>query len=207
MEYLKFKLINKTYLLNIIIIVLLVFILKSCIYSLYNTVTVEEDDVKGSRRIKKKVYYRNDIEFYTPFYSLNQIIVKEIKASGTTYTVYDQLRMRSDAFALEDTIYILTDNKIIPIQIENKELDKSFNISENTKKILTADSTKLTVVTGYEKSEYKSSKITYHLNEFTLTAIRQTEELKFRYYSGPDMMTTKMPKSDLKDVKEIIDMQ
>ncbi len=180
----------------------------ACVAVQYRGLIVENDPVKSSRRIKKEFYYNRALEEHSKLYSVNQTILKEIMSNAEpTYTFYDKLSLSSDSYSIENKMYIILPNEIIPIQIEDQETDLLTKISEDTGSIKTSDSTSVTVVTGYSQSDRKIIKIKYKVDPDIIEKMVNSDEIKFRYYAGPNMITIRLRGSELGKLKKLIEME
>lgn len=169
----------------------------------------ESDIVKSCERVKLKVrYYSSDvIEKNTSFLSMEQVFLKQNKEDGLSIiSVYDYLNFEFSTFGLTNEIYLIIDdnayfsiipNCIIPDTKSERHLDKS--------EILNSDSTKVTVITGYSNFNKKTYKLHYQLTEKQGHLILDSNNIKFRYYSGPDMITLKLTRLHLQRLKNLIE--
>lgn len=178
----------------------------SCSYN-HSKTYIENDNVKSTKRIKKIFYYHKDLEKGNSFYTSTQKILKSINSNeNISYDVYEVITLDTSSYKLEDTIYLLIDETIVPIKIEDQKIESTTNISENKETITKIDSTTIDVVTGYTQSNIKKIKISYHLNQEIIKKINFSNEVLFRYYAGPDMITLKMAEMNLRELKKMIEM-
>ena len=70
--------------------------------------------------------------------------------------------------------------------------------------VLTSDSTELTVVTGYTSLQNRIIKIKYSVSPDVMNIILKCTILKFRYYSGANMITVQLKGNRLKKLKKIV---
>lgn len=177
----------------------------SCV--LVSRYTVENDIVYSSKKVKWEHIYR-PMELRSPLYSVNQTIIKEIRANEVTFKVYDIVSLIRNSFQLEDKVFLIVDkSEVIPMIIENTEHENLKTIAEEKKDILTADSTKVSIVTGYTEDNRKIARLSYSLNQSMVDKIDNSKEIMFRYYSGPDMITIKLTGYDLNKLKRLIRTQ
>ena len=180
--------------------------LQQCFFpsSQYQGLRVESDEVKGITRLTTDFWYGQALERLSPLHSVRQTVLKEVNASGNaSYTFYETIQLSSSAHNLENKIYWLIEAEIIPINI-NPQIELLTEIDKQTDDILTADSTKVEVVTGYSTYQVRQFKINYTLSPQDMERILSVEELRLRYYSGPSMITTRLHGRDLARLKELI---
>jgi hypothetical protein len=190
-----------------VMLLLMIILLQGC--SFFNYGFVEEyDEVKSTTRITKSFVPRDAEKYFSPLDEVYQTILKEIDADGNiTYTAFDVLSMKSDSYQLENKVYIIVDGKVREMNVKQMDTEKSFSVSEDEKTIITADSTSISVVTGYNKYESRKVKLSYVIDSGTIDMIRDAEDVRFRYYAGPDMITVRVYRSQLKRFKKLIEYQ
>ncbi|KAF0202320.1 MAG: hypothetical protein FD170_2046 [Bacteroidetes bacterium] len=185
-----------------LMLVFLSFFMQSC--HLTSKILVEKDIVYSSKRIKWNYTYTNRSR-KSHLLWLEQSVVKEIKANNEiSYKVYDVLTFSSKSFQLEDRVFLIIDNEVLPVILENLEYENVKNIVENREDVVTSDSTKVSVVTGYSEDNMKIAKISYELNNEVVDKIRNSNQVLFRYYSGPDMVTLKLKGFNLNRLKKVL---
>lgn len=202
--------------LNISILLLTILTLQSCFntnkyfsaynkyFSTYNEIKTEYDQVKLTKRLVLKFYHSNPIERRTPLHYIKQTILKEVKPGNEIiYTVYDHLVMSTNAHNLENQLYLILDQDAIPIDINNLQVEHSSSISEDKDTILTSDSTRVSVVKGYTQQARKHFKISYQLSLEIMDKISQANEVNFKYYCGPQMLTIALNEAKLNRLKEM----
>lgn len=178
--------------------------LTSC--QLFKNIFVEEDVVNSTSRIRTEFEYRMAKELSSPLILVAQTIIRETgKDSSTGIRIYDRIQLESNSFQLENRVYLLVDGKPHQAKVEDLEYERLRKIQENRKEVLTADSTKVSVVTGYDRSETSSYKLTYTISPATVEKIKTCNKLQFRYYAGPDMITTKMSRYELSRLKKVLE--
>lgn len=172
------------------------------------SIRVEYDEVKSTKRIIKNFNYFKVLEKRTPLFAVKQTILKELKPNNEiTYTVYDNLLMSPQALNLENQLFLILGEEIIPIDIDELQIEHSSKIKEDTGTILAADSTKVSIVKGYSQENRKYYKISYQLNTEIIEKISQSNEIFFRYYCGPSMLTTALKDNKLAKLKKMIAME
>lgn len=190
-----------------LILIVILFSFSSCMTIQKRGLIVEDDLVKSSKRIKKEFYYQNVLEKNSGLISVKQTILKELMPNAEPiYTFYDKLTLSSDSYRIENKIYLILENDIIPILIEAQETDILSKISEDTGSIKTSDSTQVTVVTGYSQNDRKIIKIKYTVDPDIIKKMNNSSEVKFRYYAGPNMITIRLKGSNLRNLKKLIAM-
>jgi hypothetical protein len=136
---------------------------------------------------------------------IQQNIIKTIdKNKDKTYTVYDALNMSSMSFSLENKVYIIADEEVFTMQLLSKETENTKSMSEDTEDVMTSDSTQITVVTGYSENNRKITRFSYHIPEAVILKILSANQVLFRYYAGPEMLTIKLSGNQLKQLKKLI---
>jgi hypothetical protein len=190
----------KHFLISGMVLVSLTFI--SCAPKL--KILVETDAVYSTKRISLK-YYSKDDNKNSPLIYLQQSIVKEIKANDEiTYTVFDILAMNSESFNLQEKVFVIVDKEVYPMIIGGTEYEYAKNVTENKTDLLLADSTTVSVVTGYSENNMKKFRFSYNLSDTLISKIQNSDEVLFRYYSGPAMLTVPLKDRKLEKVKQLI---
>lgn len=189
--------------------ILLLLLLTACALpscGLFNNIIVEEDVVNSSSRIRTEFEYRNAKEWASPLLLVQQTIIRETgKDNPTGIRIFDRIQLQSNSFQLENRVYLLLDGKPFKAKVEDVEFERLRKVEEKRKEVLTADSTKVSVVTGYDRSETSSYKLTYSVSPEIVEKIKTCNKLRFRYYAGPDMITTTMSSWELNTLKKVLD--
>jgi hypothetical protein len=174
---------------------------------MFQRIRIEDDIVNSSRRIKAEFIYRVSQEWDSPLILLNQKIVKELKQnSEEQYKVYDFIQLRSNSFKLENKVFIIVDNEPFRLEVERYDSKMIPKLDEKRKEILTSDSTKVSVVTGYEENQIWDYRIAYSIDKAIIGKIKSSHSVMLRYYAGPDMITIKLDSYDLDILKKITEM-
>ena len=181
--------------------ILITFSLFSC--KVTNKIYETNDLVYSSKRMELKLEYNKE-ERKSPLISMKQSIVKEISDKETSYHVYDVLILTSYSYKLDDKVFLIIDDEVFPMSIESKEFENSREVSEKTEDIMTSDSTTMSVVTGYSEYNRKITRFSYCLPEHVISKIKSSNQILFRYYAGPDMITVQLQKRKLDKLKELI---
>lgn len=168
-----------------------------------NRIYEKSDIVYATKRIELKLeYHWHDRR--SPITYAEQSIIKEISDKGTIYKVYDAIVLPSLSYQLEDKVFIIIDNEVFAMEIEKKECENTKELKEKKEDIATSDSTSISVVTGYSENNRKITKFSYRLPEEVIEKIKNSEQVLFRYYSGPDMLTLTLENNKLKKLKELV---
>ena len=199
-EQVKFGVIYQVMVIGVVCIML-----SSC--STYNKIYSDDDIVYSTKRFELK-YYCKDRDRRTPIYFFTQSIVKEVdQNNNVSYRAYDVLFLISPSFKLDEKVILIIDNKPYPMVIDKIELENVKTISENTSDIQTSDSTTVSVTTGYSENNKKITRFSYKIPVSTIMEIKKANQISFRYYSGPSMITVKPKKLSIKKIKELIDIE
>ncbi len=189
----------------------LLFIFQGCFITNITNSSEEEDIVKSAKRIKEEFSYRNALERRSPLYSVHQTILKEITFEGdVSYKFFDVLRLEKEAYRLENTMYIiLNKDEILPVELEYQESENSTSISKKEESIkeesiTTLDSTEVSVITDYKQHIFKIVKVSYYIDNEYIDRMRSAKDIYFRYYAGPDMITTRMSHYDIRRLKRLL---
>lgn len=129
------------------------------------------------------------------------------KDSQSGIRIFDRIQLQANSFQLENRVYLILDGKPYQAKVEDVEYERLRKMEEKRKEVLTADSTKVSVITGYDRSETSLYKLTYSLSPETVEKIKTCNQLRFRYYAGPDMITTGMSRWQLNTLKKVLDLQ
>ncbi len=137
-----------------------------------------------------------------------QTIIKETKPNTIPhYQSYDRIKLRSNSFRLDNRVFILIDNVAYQVNVESVEFEKVSRIEEKRKDVMTVDSSKVSVVTGYEQNQSNDYRISYTIEPAVIEKIKTAKWICFRYYTGPDMITVPMGKFHLQTLKMVLEMQ
>ena len=118
-----------------------------------------------------------------------------------SYTVYDILTLSSNNFNLENKVFLIIDNIVEPMILEHKEYENTKNIIENSS---TTDSTNISVLTGYSEENKKITRFRYKLRNDMIDKIIKSEQILFRYYSGPNIITLQLNGLNLQKLKMVL---
>ena len=168
--------------------------------------TFTENDIATSVYRVRKIFYTGRVEERkTPFAGLKQTFLKETDPAGTvTCKVYAVLAMEKGAYRIKDKIFLIVDGKAYPLTVEQEEPESYSETSTQTETITAADSSDVSVVTGYSLDEKKIFKMYYTLAPALIEKIGTARQVSFRFYSGPDMITVPYKGSQLKKLKTFL---
>jgi len=178
--------------------------LQSCL--LFRTIVVEDDVVNSTSRIRAEFEYRVAKEWSSPLIAVTQTVIRETGKDTTVgIRIFDRVLLNPNSFRLENRVYLLIDGKPFQANVEEVQFEHFSTINEKRKDVLTADSSKVSVVTGFDRNESNLYKLTYMVNPQTVERIKTCSILQFRYYAGPDMITTSMNRWELNILKKMLE--
>jgi hypothetical protein len=182
--------------------IILSLVLQGC--SSFNRIIREDDIAYSTRRISLK-YLLKDYDRRSPLLYVEQSVVKEIRDNNSvSYTAYDILHLNGSGFEVDNNIFFIVDDHAYQMQIDRRESDYSRTLSEETTDIQTSDSTSVTVATGYSFENSKITRFSYPVPLDVIKKINESNKMKLRYYSGPDMITVALRKRHLLKLKKLI---
>lgn len=177
--------------------------LLSSLGSCLSTFHIQDDRVKNTKRITITQSH-DPMENRSPMLGMEQTMVKLLhREQGIAYEVFDILRLKERSFRLERELYWIIDGDIFEIHPEYMDNEKSIDIVENTKTLMTVDSTEVSVVTGYTENHWNMVKVRYSLPAPVIDKLMTAKELLIRYYAGPEMVTIKVTGSSLRKLKKL----
>ena len=177
----------------------------SCTMLNYSRIEIRNDEIKKEKNVHLKGWHNRTVEWSTPLNSLSRHFYKKTNQKGVSeYYVYEVLKFNITSMPINDTIYLIADNEILPVRVEKLEIFAKMERTPINEDIETSDSTKTTVITGYNEEYKQIQKIKYQLHEKEIRAIKNCKNLKFRYYSEPEMMTIILRAKHLKKLKQFI---
>jgi hypothetical protein len=163
----------------------------------------KKDVVFSTKRYELKLEYKN-IKHRSSLIYMKQKIVKQVSEGDTICSIYDILIMRSLSYRLQNKVFLIVDNEAYPMKIEQKEYENSKIIKPIEEEVKTSDSTSMSVVTGYSENNRKATRFKYSLSNELIEKIKSTEQVLFRYYAGPDMITVTLKGRKLKKMKQLL---
>lgn len=186
-----------------VITLVLLSLLQSC--GLFRNIREEVDLVRSSKRMRADFEYRFTEERMTPLILITQTVVKESKPDALPkLTFYERIRLNASSFKLEKNVYVLVDDVAYPGKIESMEFEREYKMEEKRKDVVTLDSSKISVVTGVNNFENNLYRLTYTIDDEAIEKIKSCSKIRFRYYAGPDMITTGMYRYDLETLKMLV---
>lgn len=186
-----------------VITIVLLSLLQSC--GLFRNIREEVDLVRSSKRMRADFEYRFTEERMTPLILITQTVVKESKPDALPkLTFYERIRLNASSFKLEKNVYVLVDDVAYPGKIESMEFEREYKMEEKRKDVVTLDSSKISVVTGVNNFENNLYRLTYTIDDEAIEKIKSCSKIRFRYYAGPDMITTGMYRYDLETLKMLV---
>lgn len=179
-------------------------LLSSC-EVLQNTVHVENDKVMKTKRVLYEAsFYAN--QRYEPSYNQTITMVKETNSDNKTiYSIYDVITLPSESFEIDEKkLYLIIDEDIIPFPTVFKREYNSRNISEKKEDVMKSDSTKMSIVTGYDVVNKKNIQMTHILSEDIISKISKASTVYLRYYLGASYINTEIKGVKLANIKTLI---
>lgn len=179
--------------------------LSSCGFYFRTRLYEEHDLVKSTLRFRQEYYFNEVAERRTPFLNLHKTMLKEVAANGQAMIrVYDHLSLTLGSFRPDNTVYLIVDGQVFPFESLDPEQNIQTHISEDRKDVLTADSTRVSVVTGYSTTQSRQVRYHYVITPELMNKMQHARAIAFRYYAGPSMMTVEVGPKNLKNIKKLI---
>lgn len=175
--------------------------LSACAPSLYT----ETDRVTNTRYVKCEMYFRNN-NFREPQYSQQVIVAKETKRNQEPiYTWYDALTLSVQNFDIDmDNIFLIIDNEIFPVKSTYVKRQGEQRINENKTDVMQSDSTKISVVTGYDVVQKNIYQMTHPVSSDVMNRILDANEVIIRYTAGAQFINSEIKGKNLKNLKKLI---
>lgn len=179
-------------------------ILLSC-GALTNSVYVENDKIMGSKRVLYKTFFYAN-QRYEPYYTQDITFVKETdNTNHTTYSMYDVISLPAESFDVdEEKLYMIIDEEIVPFPTVFKREYNSRKINEKKEDVMKSDSTKVSVVTGYDVVNKKNIQMTHQLSQDIINKINQSNVVNLRYYLGASYINSEIKGRKLVELKKLI---
>ena len=172
--------------------------------NLRSGIFVENDRVMKTRKVTYETYFVSN-QRYEQSYTQKITFLKETdRNSITNYTLYDVITLPVESFDLNDKMYIVADDDIINLPVSTQNQFNTKKINEKKDEIMKSDSTKITVVTGYDVVNKKTIQMTHPINDDILQKILQAHELHLRYYVGPNAINSEIKGTKLRNIKKWI---
>ncbi len=178
-------------------------LLQSCTV-FYNPILVENDIVLGKKRVSLELSFINN-NWRSQSYVQTLTFLKETGRDNIThYTMYDVIQLSSQSFDLEEQMYMLIDNEVVELQTVFENHQKNQQLNQKSTEILLADSTKQSVVTGYDVLNKKTIQMKHLLDEEHVDKMLKANIISLQYYTGPSMLKSDISGADLHRLKEWI---
>ena len=172
--------------------------------NLRSGIFVENDRVMKTRKVTYETYFVSN-QRYEQSYTQKITFLKETdRNSITNYTLYDVITLPVESFDLDDKMYIVADDNVINLPVSTQNQFNTKKINEKKDEIMKSDSTKVTVVTGYDVVNKKTIQMTHPINDDILQKILQAHELHLRYYVGPNAINSEIKGTKLRNIKKWI---
>ena len=167
---------------------------QSCITALSTRMWVEQDDIKNTRRVFRTTYFGMNDEIFGPFLSLEKLVAKEVRSDGFSIMIYDKMRLSEGSYPLENYVYIAADDAKFEVPFLFQESRTDMEFEPNSKD----------AQHPHGKREcIQMQKMNYALTAAQVEAIVNAKQVRFRYYSGVQMITVKLEGRHLRKFKEI----
>jgi hypothetical protein len=186
--------------LTVIAIIVSVFMLQGCL-SIFSgsRFKIERDNILGTTRIRVNMDFKKAEEIRTSFVKLQKTFTKEKNSNSViTYQVFDVLDLDRASFGLRNEMAIIIDNVpyvIFPEIFETTLIGAQANGSPQG----TTDQFPQGVF------EHRTFRLNYFLENSIIENLRFSNIVYFRYYSGPEVITVKLTRSDMRNLKRMID--
>ncbi len=176
-------------------------LLLACSPSVY----VETDKVSGTRYVKCEIYLTNN-DFREPSYSQKLIVVKETKRNQKpVYNWYDVITMPVESFEIDTkNIYLIVDDEVLALENSYEKQLGEQNVNEKKNEIMQSDSTKISVVTGYDVVQKSVYQMTHPVSEELMNRIFNANEVTLRYTVGPQFINSEIKGKKLNNLKKLI---
>ena len=172
--------------------------------NLRSGIFVENDRVMKTRKVTYETYFVSN-QRYEQSYTQKITFLKETdRNSITNYTLYDVITLPVESFDLDDKMYIVADDNVINLPVSTQNQFNTKKINEKKNEILQSESTRITVVTGYDVVNKKTIQMTHPINDDILQKILQAHELHLRYYVGPNAINSEIKGTKLRNIKKWI---
>lgn len=189
---------------KIFVLTIVAFVLASC--SLFRSaVVVENDKIMNSRRIIYDMYFTNNKRYEQSYSQLVTVMKETDRNNVTTFTLYDVITLPVNSFEIDESrMYLIINDDVIPLTNTYKKQFEHRKISEKKDEIMKSDSTKVSVVTGYDVTNQKKVQMTHIIAPETMHKILEAREAHLRYYVGPNIINSEIKGSKLSNLKTLI---
>ncbi len=181
----------------------------SCsLFSRYNTVN---DEFKHTiTHTYSQVLYSNDNDFR--FTTAKLIYERKVGQNQEELNIYFTLNRDINSYLIDSKAFVKANYQVYEITLfdlssEFRTKNESSTTS-NTLKESVRDTTKVRTETKTETKNYDwyDDRFVIRCTPEMINSIRQTNELIFRFYSGPELLTYKLTGSTLKNVQKLFDL-
>lgn len=172
----------------------------------YTKIYVENDKVLKVKNVilnlKAKQNQRTEMSYYQSLRFQKQID----ENNQVVYSLYDVLNVPSASYDIDkNRIYIIIDGEVQTFPtIFLKSLEQNI-VREKKEDIMKADSSTVSVVTGYDISNRTIIKMEHQLSTELIGKIKNSKEIEFKYYFTPDYVNTEIKGEKLSNIKKWID--
>lgn len=186
---------------KIVSVIVILFTFSACGPSVY----VEKDKVTNAQFVKLKInMYRNSAN--EPYYRQEVTVVKGISENNpVSYKLYDVITLPDKSFELDSKkMYLIVDDDIYPLENDYEKRYNDQQISEKKEDVMKSDSTKISVVSGYNVVNEKVYQMIHPVSAEIMQKISDAREIVLRYNVGPDFINSEIKGRDLNNLKRLI---
>jgi len=189
---------------KLLIFVLFSVTLTGC--SLFYPLNTVVDEFKHTKKITLEIGTIPTEHLATNVSSTNITFEKCISESGETLNAYFVLERNSSSYKLEKGCFIKASGKSFETEIENQETANKSQLLSRTESTSVKDSTKVkteskTISNSYD---YYEEKFIIRFTPQMVESIKNTNDLIFRFYSGPKQATFRIIGLQLKQLKKLL---
>ena len=165
----------------------------------------EEDEVKQTRRVYRNFTYNIPMERDAPLRYVEQKLFKEILPdSSHQIHCYETISTSIKSYDLKPKVYFIMNNYIDSVDMEVMGDENFTRVTEEMSLVENSDSSYTNVVTGYSQNSSRLYRIRYPLSPTLIEKMKDAREIRFRYYAGPAMMTTRLHGVHLVKFKDVL---
>lgn len=176
-------------------------LLSACSSSVY----VENDKATKTQYVKLKLSI-SDNQIREPYYRQELTFVKETdRTNEVKFTLYDVVTLSEKSFDIDkENILLIIDDNIYTLENDYDKQISDQSVVEKKGEILKADSTKATVVTGYDVVKNNVNQMIHPLPTDVVEQIPGAKEVTLQYKVGPDFLNSEIKGRDLRNLKVLI---
>lgn len=101
---------------KLFIIISIIMFFSSCTMLNYSRIEIRNDEIKKEKNVHLKGWHNRTVEWRTPLSSLSRHFYKKTNQKGVSvYYVYEVLKFNITSMPINDTIYLITNNEVLPI--------------------------------------------------------------------------------------------